>query len=511
MQFIEVGDKDLESGFNTYCLKETDKGVDFFTYTGDTAMHTDEKGLAKQRRQSRNFLRKGFLYALDYIDFNVMYPVYTDKNGSKIENPPKDEVRNLIYKDELGIKGFKFKDNVSKEKKNEEISKIIDSFVTTSKNLDFASEKNLFIVMSNLREVAYNNGGSKTEEFTGFDIQKKLGIDVTELKRNKVKSTPQLAKNIEKEPEVRSDTIKESKNTLAEKPKEPEVCSDTIKESKNTLAEKPKKPEASQTKERTIDKILENKNAILERLYNKHAKADNVIKFQDDDDFYQEDFEVKYEDKINPSSSYFGYDLSAEDELKVAKDFIKQNHFPDEELSNGDTLFMRLKSNDARKFLLDNDADINAVDSAGCTALAYCQTKEEAQFLLDNGANPLLINENGKSMLEELKDCSLTSYDNLLLSYQDKDGKPVNVYEHSEEQKEMIALVESRAKKMKLEQLRNKVKKPREVSGVVIADKIAEKRINGIIPKDVAVTPEIGKQLSDNIKKMMMRDKGRDK
>lgn len=179
MQYISIGNKDLQPGYETFLLKENREGVSFYAYKGETALNADEKGQARNASLNGYFLRKGFSGALRDADPNVVEPVYKTRDGKSFAPRSVDEAISLIYKNELTVSGFKFKENISEKQRHEEFGKLIDSFVLASKNADFSSDKNLFCVQNGSEEVAYNNGGSKDVMIDSVDIQEKLGLKTT--------------------------------------------------------------------------------------------------------------------------------------------------------------------------------------------------------------------------------------------------------------------------------------------------------------------------------------------
>ena len=183
MQYIEIHNEDLKAGYRTFLLGKQDDRIDFFAYTGDTAINANEQGLKTNAYLRGYFLRKGFSSAVRNADPNIMEPVYKDNENRDVSPSSVDEALDLIYSSKLNISGFKFKKGLTDEQKEQAFGKVIDSFVSASKNLDFSSEKNLFIVQGSfLSQVAYNNGGSQNMEITGVDVQERLGLDTQDVK-----------------------------------------------------------------------------------------------------------------------------------------------------------------------------------------------------------------------------------------------------------------------------------------------------------------------------------------
>lgn len=182
MQYINVESKDLTSGYRTFVLQRTGKGVDFFAYTGDTALGADEKGLEINAYLRGYFLRKGFSSAISDADFDVITPIYKDSDNNDVFPQSRAEAVEQIYSDKLNITGFRFSETATKTQRDEAFGKLIDCFVAASKNLDFSSDENLFIVQGNHKEVAYNNGGSQDIKIRGVDVQEKLGLSTNAVK-----------------------------------------------------------------------------------------------------------------------------------------------------------------------------------------------------------------------------------------------------------------------------------------------------------------------------------------
>ena len=65
----------------------------------------------------RYFLRKGFNQSIEDLDENVVKPLFVDQNGQDYYPLPQENVRDLMYADKLGIKGFAYSPNARKSKK----------------------------------------------------------------------------------------------------------------------------------------------------------------------------------------------------------------------------------------------------------------------------------------------------------------------------------------------------------------------------------------------------------
>lgn len=180
MQYISRTNEDLEPGHSTYVLNKSGRDIRFFAYKGETALNANSEGMKINAGCGAYFLRKGFSDAIRNADQNIMEPIYEDLSGNKVTPSSTNEAIDLIYKNELTFSGFKFTEKASDAQKEQAFGKMIKSFVSSSKNADFSSDKNLFIVQNEGHEVAYNNGGSQMQ-IDGVDIQEKLRMNTPEV------------------------------------------------------------------------------------------------------------------------------------------------------------------------------------------------------------------------------------------------------------------------------------------------------------------------------------------
>ncbi len=194
MQYISVGNDDLKPENTTFLLAKRTDEVVFTAYTGRTAVGAGEEGVQINADIRGYFLRKGFSDAL--VDSDVIEPIFKTNDGKDANPASLSEARNLVYDSKLNISGFKFKENATEEQKEEAFGKLVNHFVSTSKNLDLSSDKNLFVVQNDSREVAYNNGGSKSMRISGPDVQEKLGMKTEEAIANK--SFRQMMQSLQK-------------------------------------------------------------------------------------------------------------------------------------------------------------------------------------------------------------------------------------------------------------------------------------------------------------------------
>lgn len=173
MQYVYKAN-DLKSVENIFVLRKDKDCIDFSAYIVDTA----EKSKKENADCRGYFLKKGFSDVLKNVDPNVMEPIYKDFRNEEARPSSTNEAIDLIYRDELTLSGFRFKENITDAQKGDAFGKLIDCFVATSKNLDFSSDKNLFSVQNGLLKVTYNNGGSEGMEIDGSDIQERVGLDM---------------------------------------------------------------------------------------------------------------------------------------------------------------------------------------------------------------------------------------------------------------------------------------------------------------------------------------------
>ena len=181
MQYIPGEIDELKDGQTSYFLHELNGTIRLWVSTEDKNISdAQEKRLAAHKRGY--FLRKGFSEAIRHIDPDVVQPIYTDMNDQEVYPKSTDEALDQIYHgDGLNISGFRFKETATKAQKEEAYGKIIDCFVSTSKNPDLRNENNLFYVWNGVKTVGYNNGGDSKKDIKGVDIQEKLGLNTPEV------------------------------------------------------------------------------------------------------------------------------------------------------------------------------------------------------------------------------------------------------------------------------------------------------------------------------------------
>ena len=160
-----------------------------------------------------------------------------DRNGEDYFLSPQDNIISLIYRDEIGIKGFAYSPRATQEERDAEFEKIATAFLETSKRSDFADEKNRFCIRNSFFEVIYTNGGEGN--ISALEIFKSLRLDTSKLEQ------AELDEHIER----RKKEIRERHGkTLRDKYGKPEVSgaviADKIAEGKiNGIIDEPVTPE----------------------------------------------------------------------------------------------------------------------------------------------------------------------------------------------------------------------------------------------------------------------------
>lgn len=187
-----------------------------------------------------------------------------------------------------------------------------------------------------------------------------------------------------------------------------------------------------------------------------------------------------------------------------------------------DTALMLAKTTEQTKLLLEAGSDPNLKDDEDCTALMEilrnawipAETKlEQTKLLIAAGAD---VNAKGRYFKRDWVDVTPLSFANkeqflILLeagaSLKDMgENCKLSIAEIADVAKKFEAQKEARRKiAMNKEHLKNKARHEGK-SGVVIADKIAEKKISGEEKRDI--TPKVGKELRTKIMKEM-KSKGK--
>ncbi len=186
MQYLDKLGDDLKPGYSTYVLNYNSDKISFFAYTGNTAISADKQCQQINDSMRGYFLRKGFSDAITAANPNVVTPMYRDNEGKEVHLRSSAEAKKLIYEGKINICGFSFAKDATDAQKEEAFGKIINTFVSASKNLDFSSEQNLFVVNGKFSRVIYNNGGSEKMKINGADVQERLDLNTRDVVVNKV-------------------------------------------------------------------------------------------------------------------------------------------------------------------------------------------------------------------------------------------------------------------------------------------------------------------------------------
>ena len=159
------------------------------------------------------------------------------------------------------------------------------------------------------------------------------------------------------------------------------------------------------------------------------------------------------------------------------------------------------------KLLIEKGANVNAKNNYGRTPLMYAADEghtETVKLLIEKGADVNAKDKDGRTPLMCAADEGHTETEMLLRKHDAVSKRKFR--EESEQQKQDPVFRAKLAETKKaLKEKQDKKSKTKDVSGVVVADKIAEMKRDGKIKGDV--TPEMGKELSTQIKKEMMMAK----
>lgn len=228
------------------------------------------------------------------------------------------------------------------------------------------------------------------------------------------------------------------------------------------------------------EEIATKKKAIIERLY-ENAKdktefmdrTDAVLMSKGEKTSQQEYWFHRFKEVISKPDK----------QEALVDDFLCSGQDVNIDLGQGIRPLMCLTNLDAMKKLLNNGADINATTLTGNTVLDMLPHKRDVDiFLLNSGANLLIEPYEGVSWYEYAKQ------------------------EKYPDDKEILDLLETKKKEIMFKQIQQKVRTEHyEISGTVVADKIAEGIRSGVITEPV--TPKEGKALSENVKRKYVTDK----
>ena len=182
MRYLKPEEKNKENltpEHTVYGLKYTEKGIDFFSYIGNRGELDANKSQQEQEIDSYHrgyFLRKGFSRAVSQYS-DVITPIYEDNQGNEFFPESRRDAIGLIYQHELNISGFRFNETATEKQKEDAFGKLVNIFVSTSRNLDFESENNIFIIEAPHSDVWYNHGGSGHVQFDGVEVEERLGLN----------------------------------------------------------------------------------------------------------------------------------------------------------------------------------------------------------------------------------------------------------------------------------------------------------------------------------------------
>ena len=477
MQYLQHLD-DLNPENRTFALNNGSEEIHFFAYSGKTLNNNDKKQKEINLYYGRYFLRKGFNRSIENLDENVVKPLFVDKNGQDYYPLPQENVRDLIYEDKLGIKGFAYSPNATQEQKDIEFEKIATAFVNASKNLDFKNEKNLFSISHNFYEVNYNNGGN--EDFESSDILNKLRVETPRFKALKTAQMQKVAlkKHIERrKKEIRERLSKTSRDEYgnievsgvvkADKNAEMMINGDW-NDNKYSERERAMKEWGEWQKERTEELPQAFDNA-------KKGTIEQKVEF------------IRFYGSL--------FDQGDIDESSISKEKYKElNDFVIDTFNNHKEAFYNV------------NAFYGAVDLLDTTKRHMDQNQDREAII-----------ENRKTVVDLFDYNDYYKEEYISLPRRIEDFEEVLSYAASsqnlskEVKRECAQLLNDKTngEKRNFEQHKNRIRarlnnKNKEdlVSGVVVADKIAEGKINGII--DEPITPEKGKKLSDNVKRKII-------
>ena len=204
------------------------------------------------------------------------------------------------------------------------------------------------------------------------------------------------------------------------------------------------------------------------------------------------------------------FDAKTAEETKKALDLGAYVNAKDE---YGRTPLMKATTAEQTKLLIRAGANVNAKDKHGRTALDLCRDREQVKVLLDAGAvfDEKDLDEYVQKMVDsvlkqrriEAADLKMRlkpkHLDELEMLKIERDSKKhvrrfmsKRLDELAQEQNKLSVDEKIKEIKNRLEKLKQKM-----LSGVGVADKIAEKKISGEIKGDI--TPEQGRQLRTQI------------
>lgn len=470
MQYLQELD-DLNPENRTFALNNGSEEIHFFAYSGKTLNNNDEKQKETNLYYGRYFLRKGFNRSIENLDENVVKPLFVDKNGQDYYPLPQENVRDLIYEDKLGLKGFAYSPNATQEQKDIEFEKIAAAFVSASKNLDFEDEKNLFSISHNFYDVNYNNGGN--EDFDSSDILNKLRVETPRYKALKTAQMQKVA--LKNHIEQRKNEIRERLN------KTPRDEYGNVEVSGVVKADE------------YAEKIINNNYEYSEwKLAMKEWGEWQKERTEELPQAFENAKKGTIEQKVEFIRFYGAlFDQGDIDESSISKEKYKElNDFVIDTFSNHKEAFYNL------------DAFYGAVDLLDTTK-RHMDKNQDREAIIENRKTVVDLFDYNDYYKEEYISLPrrIEDYEEVL-SYA---ASSQNLSREVKRECEQLLNDKTNGGKRNFEQHKNRIRarlnhknKDDAVSGVVVADKIAEARINGVI--DEPVTPEKGKKLSDSIK-----------
>ena len=470
MQYLQDFD-DLNPENRTFALNNSKNEVKFINYTGAT-FHNDGDDKKINMADGRYFLRKGFIQTIRDYDENVVKPLFVDQNGEDYFPSSQDNIISLIYRNEIGIKGFAYSPRATQEEKDAEFEKIVATFVNVSKRPDFADEKNRFCIRNSSFEVIYNNGGNGIIEVS--EILKNLRLETPTLEQAELKNhieqrKKEIRERLGKTPRDEHGNVEVSGVVKADKHAEM-----IINDNRN-------------------DEYSERERAMKE--WGEWIDENTEELPQDFDNAKKGTIEQKV-DFIQRYGSLF--DQGGIDESSISKEKYKElNDFVIDTFSNHKEAFYNV------------NAFYGAVDLLDTTKRHMDKNQDRAAIIENRKAVVDLFDYNDYYKEEYISlPRRIEDYEEVL-SYA---ASSQNLSREVKRECEHLLNDKTNGKKRNFEQHKNRIRarlnnknKEALVSGVVVADKIAEAQISGVI--DEPVSPEKGKKLSDSIKSKIIKDR----
>ena len=447
----------------TFCLDNCADRIRFYNYTGET-FHNDGDDKKINMADGRYFLRKGFVQAICDYDENIVKPLLVDQNGEDYFPSSQDNIISLIHKNEIGIKGFAYSPRATQEEKDAEFEKIVTAFVEVSKRSEFADEQNRFCIRHGFFEAIYNNGGEGN--ISTLDILKNLRLDTSKLEKAEMdkhieRRKKEIRERLSKTPRDEYGNVEVSGVVKADEHAEKIINNKDYEYSERELAMKEwgewideNTEELPQSFDTAKKGTIEQKVDFIQRygsLFDQGGIDESLIskeKYKELNDFVINTFNNHKEAFYNVHAFYGAVDL-----LDTTKRHMDKNQDREAIIENRKTVVDLFDYNDYYKE----------------EYISLPRRIEDYEEVLSYAASSQNLSREVKRECEQLLN--------------DKtNGKKRNFEQH----------------KNRIRARLNNKNKEDLVSGVVVADKIAEARISGVI--DEPVTPEKGRKLSDGIK-----------